>query len=274
MKKQAIWLAAPVLGLGLVTMGAVPAMAHDVSGSYWTTLDEINNSGASGEAWIEVDGDTATVTLNATGLAAEFDGNPYPHVQHIHIGAQGTCPDMSADENGDGIISTTEGGPSYGDIGTTLSVGDADKSPAGGLDLMAAPSGATITYEETFEMNHETRDALEAGTAVVVVHGLDPATQPEGATEPSDLVPELPLAATSPALCGALAMAPAGGVDTGVVSGDLVGTDVASTDVATAGVVGNEAGANALGFVAMGGILAVMTIAGIAVVRRRTASDS
>jgi hypothetical protein len=252
MKKKSMLITAPALGLGLLIMGASPAMAHDVSGSYSTTLDEINSSGASGEVWIDVEGDMATVTLNASGLAAEFDGSPYPHVQHIHIGAQGACPAPSADTNGDGIISTTEGAPFYGGIGTTLSVGTADKSPDAGLDLMVAPSGATIAYEETFQVDHATLDALEAGTAVVVVHGLDPATQPASGTSPSDLVPELPLAATSPALCGALAMAPAGGVDTGVVSA-ADGGDELST----------------MGFVALGGLLATMLLAGVTVLRRR-----
>ncbi|GEK79653.1 hypothetical protein [Agrococcus baldri] len=255
MKKTALLLVAPALGIGLVALSAAPAMAAHAEGSYSATLDEINSSGASGEVWIDVEGSEATVTLNASGLAAEFDGAPYPHVQHIHIGAQGVCPDMSADENGDGIISTTEGGPAYGEIGTTLSMGDADKSPAAGVDLMVAPSGDTISYEETFELDQATQDALAEGTAVVVVHGLDPATQPEGAMEPSDLVPELPLAATSPALCGALAMAPAGGVDTGVVTED---------------------GANGaqLGFVAAGATLAAMLAAGVYVARRRTVRDN
>ncbi|WP_404311751.1 hypothetical protein LG314_10410 [Agrococcus terreus] len=255
MKNKAVLLAAPAMGLGLVLAGAAPAMAHDASGSYMTTLDEINNSGASGEAWIELDGSTATVTINASGLAAEFDGAPYPHVQHIHIGAQGLCPSEDADENGDGIISTTEGGPSYGDIGTTLSVGDADKSPEAGLDLTVAPAGDTISYEETFEMDHATIDAIADGTAVVVVHGLDPATQPEAGTSPSDLMPELPLAATSPALCGAVMAAPAGGVDTGVGGG------------------AEDGSAAALGLTAIGGLLATATVAGVYMLRRRAAIE-
>lgn len=257
MKNKAVLLAAPALGLGIVMIGAAPAMALSGSTSYSAMLDELNNSGATGEVWIDLDGTTATVTLNASGLAAEFDGAPYPHVQHIHIGAQGTCPTESADENGDGIISTTEGASSYGAIGTTLSLGQADKSPAGGLDLAAAPSGATIAYEETFELDQATIDSLDAGTAVVVVHGLDPATQPESGMSPSDLVPELPLAATSPALCGALDVAPAGGVD----------TDVAT--VADAGTNGS-----ALGVAAIGGTLAAMIAAGAYVVRRRVIRDN
>lgn len=253
MKKTALLFAAPAIGIGLVAMGAAPAMAADGAQSFSTTLEEINNSGATGDAWIDVDGTSATVTVNASGLAAEFDGAPYPHVQHIHIAAEGTCPSPDADTNGDGIISTTEGAPFYGGIGQTLAVGAADKSPDGALDLMAAPSGATITYEETFDLSADSMASLEAGTAVVVVHGLDPATQPESATDPSDLVPELPLAATSPALCGALAMAPAGGVDTGVVT---------ATDD------------GALGMVAMGATLAAMAAAGIYVVRRRVVGEN
>lgn len=248
MKKQ--FVLAPALGLALVAMAAAPAMAADATGSYSSTLNQINNSGASGEVWIDVEGTTATVTLNASGLAAEFDGSPYPHVQHIHVGAQGVCPDMSADTNGDGIISTTEGAPSYGGIGTTLSEGDADKSPATGTDLTVAPSGATIEYMETFELNQETQDALANGTAVIVVHGLDPATQPEGATAPSDLVPTLPLAATSPALCGALKMQPAGSVDTGV-----------AYPMSTGGSDG--------GMLALGGVLGAAAIGGTYLLRRR-----
>lgn len=250
-KKQL--MVAPALGLALVAMAAAPATAADATGSYSATLNVINNSGASGEVWIDVEGATATVTLNASGLAAEFDGNPYPHVQHIHVGAQGVCPDISVDENGDGIISTTEGAPSYGGIGTTLSVGDADKSPAAGTNLTVAPSGASVEYMETFELNQETQDSLANGTAVIVVHGLDPATQPEGATAPSDLVPELPLAATSPALCGALEMQPAGSVDTGVAYPGNTG--------------GNDAG-----MLALGGVLGLAAIGGMYVLRRANAT--
>lgn len=256
MQKKIFLLAAPALGLGLVAMSAAPAMADHAEGSYSVTLGEINNSGASGEVWIDVVGAEATVTLTASGLAETFDGNPFPHVQHIHIGAQGVCPDMSVDENEDGIISTTEGAPSYGDIGTTLSVGGGDKSPDAGLDLAVAPSGSSIDYKETFELNEETQDALEAGTAVVVVHGLDPATQPEGATEPSDLVPELPLAATSPALCGTLELMPAGGADTGVVTASN------TTD-----------GSANMGFLALGGVLAAAAAGGLFTARRRATTS-
>lgn len=258
MKKKMLMFT-PALALGIVALTAGPAMANqsgamaNASGSYGGPLNEINNSGARGEAWVEVNGSSATVTLTASGLAETFNGNPYPHVQHIHGAAGGECPPASADSNGDGIISTTEGAPSYGGILTTLSVGAADKSPNGGLDLASAPSGSTINYNETFELDQATRDSLAAGTAVVVVHGLDPATQPASGTSPSDLAPELPLAATSPALCGPLQVMPAGGVATGIESG--------STGATGSGVD--------TGMLALGGMAAAAAAGGAFLVRRR-----
>ncbi|GAB3270566.1 hypothetical protein [Arthrobacter pigmenti] len=209
-------LLAPAVALGLTAMGAAPAMADHAEGSYSTTLNQVNSSGATGEAWVTVEGSQATVTIETSGLAETFKDGPYPHVQHVHIGAQGVCPTMADDANGDGIVSTPEGAPAYGAVGTTLSL-KGDTSPAAATDVTVAPSGGSYTYERTFELNQKTQDALANGTAVAVVHGLNPANQPAAATETmSELAPELPLAATAPALCGPLQMMPAGGADTGV----------------------------------------------------------
>lgn len=183
---------------------AMTAASAADSQTYQAPLQALNGSNASGSVMVKVNGNQATVTEKATGLAATFNGNPYPHVQHIHGGAQGVCPGPAADTSGDKVISTTEGGPSYGDIQTTLSK-SGDVSPAAGTTLEVAPSGGSFDYSRTFQINQPTLDALKAGTAVVVVHGLDPATLSQAAQgEKSDLVPALPLAATSPALCGTL----------------------------------------------------------------------
>jgi hypothetical protein len=169
---------------------------------------------------LTLNGSQATITEHATGLAATFSGAPYPHVQHIHIGAKGTCPTIAADTNGDGVISTTEGGPSYGAIGATLST-SGPTTPASGTVLNIAPSGASIDYSRTFTLDAATLASIQANTGVIVVHGLDPATlSAKAQAEKSDLVPSLPLAATSPALCGALvasqtAVVPNGGAATG-----------------------------------------------------------
>jgi hypothetical protein len=202
--KKSVLFAAPSVALG-IAMLAMPGVASAADAtSYQATLAPLNHSTASGTAMIQLNGSQATVTEHVSGLAATFSGKPYPHVQHIHIGAQGTCPDTSADKDGDGVISTTEGAPSYGAIGTTLSL-SGDTSPKAGTTLTVAPSGAGFDYNRTFALDAATLASLKAGTGVVVVHGLDPATlSAKAQAAKSDLVPSLPLAATSPALCGTL----------------------------------------------------------------------
>lgn len=221
MKKTAALLVVPILAFGGVALTAVPAFAADSGAtSYQAELGALNGSGASGTVMVDMTGDQATVTMKVSGLASTFNDAPYPHVQHIHIGAQGTCPTMSADKNGDGIVDTVEGQPAYGMIGTTLST-SGDTSKAAATDLKVAGMGSDYSYNRTFTVNAETAAAIQAGTASVVVHGLDPSTLTEKAQgEKSNLVPELPLAATSPALCGTLqasqmSQMPSGGAQTG-----------------------------------------------------------
>jgi CHRD domain len=255
MNKTLRFLAVPTLALGALALSGGPASAADHT--YQSTLSQINGSSASGTITVDVTGNQAHAVLKVSGLAPTFNNAPYPHVQHIHGGAQGTCPAPSADKDGDGVVSTTEGAPGYGGIVTTLST-SGDTSPAAGLDLKLAGQGASYTVDRTFDLNAETKAALEAGTAVVVVHGLDPATlSPAGQAAKSDLVPSLPLAATSPALCGTLKAGqmkmPAGGADTGVAQ---------------------QAGGVDAGTLALGGGLVLAAAAGGAYVVRRRGSGS
>ena len=255
MNKTLRFMAVPTLALAALALSGSPAMAADQS--YQSTLGQLNGSAGSGSITVDVKGNQAHVVLKVSGMPATFMDAPYPHVQHIHGGAQGTCPAPSADKDGDKVISTTEGAPFYGGIVTTLST-SGDTSPAAGLDLKVGGQGAAYTVDRTFELNAETKAALDAGTAVVVVHGLDPATlSAAGQAAKSDLAPTLPLAATSPALCGTLKAGqmkvPAGGADTGV--SQETGTDT--------------------GALAVGGGLALVALAGGAyVVRRRTAGSA
>jgi len=203
----------------MAAMGMSSAVAAG-STNYQATLDSINHSKGSGTLSLALNGNQATITEHVSGLAATFMNAPFPHVQHIHGGAMGTCPTMSADKNGDGVISTTEGGPSYGPIVTTLHK-TGDTSPAAGTNIKTAPSGASYSYSRTITLSADSVKAVKGGTAVIVVHGDDPTTLSKKAQgEKSDLVPSLPLAATSPALCGKLvvsqmASVPSGGVNTG-----------------------------------------------------------
>ncbi|HST71767.1 hypothetical protein [Kocuria rosea] len=215
-------LAVPTLALGALALQAAPAMAHE--SDMWSTqatLNTLNDSGTTGQAMVEVHGTQATVTVDVTGAAETFMDGPFPHAQHIHIHGQGTCPGPEADTDGDGVVNTTEGHPSYGMIGTSLTT-EGDTSPDSGLAVERFPGGSAYSYERTFELDAATSEALKAGTAVIVVHGVDPARMPAAAAEKmSDLDPALPAAATLPAACGTLTSTqmgamPEGGADTGV----------------------------------------------------------
>lgn len=243
-----------------ITIGALAALplalapgaasADHANGGYTATLAEINDSGGSGMFSLSIDGDQATVELSWSGLAAEFDGGPYPHVQHIHIGGEGVCPTQDLDANGDGIVNTPEGASAYGAVGTTLSL-SGSTGPGAATDISVAPGGGSTTYSRTFTMNQKTLDAISEGTGVVVVHGLNPADLSQEAQDASSpLVPELPQAATAPALCGALRSMPAGGVAAG--AGDASG------------------GAENLGMIGVGAGLALAGGATLALRRRQS----
>jgi hypothetical protein len=206
------------LAVASIPLAFAPGVANAADNSYQTTLNPLNGSSGSGMATVSLNGDQAQVKVSWSGLPDKFGGGPYPHVQHIHIGGAGHCPTQSADKNADGVISTTEGGPAYGAIGTTLST-KGDTSPKSGTDIKIAPGGANTDYSRSIKLSSDTVSSLKNGTAVIVVHGLDPTTLSKKAQkEKSDLVPSLPLAATSPALCGVLSAMPTGGAATGTGS--------------------------------------------------------
>ncbi|MGH3282627.1 MAG: hypothetical protein ACRDNW_26325, partial [Trebonia sp.] len=229
----------PLVGLGTLALAlALPgvAMAQTSGTTYQASMQPVplnGASGASGHLTLTLNGDQATVQETVSGLAAtiptdaatlkavnipqKFAGAPFPHVQHIHINGQDTCPTAAADANHDGVISTVEGQPPYGKIGTTLSTsGSTAASEA--TNITVAPSGGSFTYHRTFTLNQATLDAIKNHNAVIVVHGLNPATAPKASvTTPNSLNVVLPgetkpvaLLATAPALCGALAAMPAG----------------------------------------------------------------
>ncbi|MCV2489993.1 hypothetical protein OF117_11540 [Geodermatophilus sp. YIM 151500] len=236
----------------LLTMTAASA-AHD--GSYQAQLGALNGSGASGTGMVTLEGNSATVMIEAQGL---LPGSP--HAQHFHIGAQGSCPTDADDADGDGFVSVTEGAGYYGAIGTSLTT-EGDTSPDSGLavDRFPTAAGGSISYERTFDIPEDVQQAFAAGTAVLVLHGVDKdgSGQYDGDIA-SDLDPSLPMEATAPAACGPLARAqmgtaPSGGADTGAG--------------ATSGI--EQQAAIGVGAVALSGAAA----AGAVAYRRRSAAD-
>jgi hypothetical protein len=188
---------------GIATL-AVGQRAAAGGTSFTARLEPLNHVLGSGDVRLRLDGSTATITEHVNGLAASLDGGAYPHLQHIHIAGKAQCPSPSADTSGDGVIDIDEGIRVYGAIGTTLST-SGDTGPEAGHTLARVPVGTSFAYRRTIPLNTPTATSLAQGTAVVVVHGLDPATLPPSAQrEESEETTPTTLAVSSPALCGPL----------------------------------------------------------------------
>ncbi|MEU9602429.1 hypothetical protein AB0E06_37250 [Streptomyces sp. NPDC048109] len=227
----ALAVAAPMAAL------APAAVADDMSDhkemTFYADLDpfKVNKVRGYGEAEVHLKGRQVKVMIKAEGLLAGA-----PHAQHFHIAAKGICPPDSAatKHNGKLALSTVDGQPFYGPIGTSLTT-TGDTSPASALAVDRFPMGSKYHYERTFTVNKDTADSLRAGTAVVVVHGIDynGNGKYDNVLGPSQLDPKLPLEATAPALCGALNKSPHGGVH-----GGLGGTQASGVNTAAAGAGG------------------------------------
>jgi hypothetical protein len=194
-------------GAALVLVGAAymsltpAAFAQDM---FQADLEPLNNSGASGTANLALEGDQLTTDIASEGLAPGL-----PHAQHIHglEQAMSECPTLANDQDGDGLVNTTEGEPSYGPILTSFTT-EGDTSPESGLAVDRFPvanEDGTLTYGRTFEVPTNVADRL--GDFAVVQHGVDlngNGVYDEEAAGPSDLDPSLPQEATLPANCGVI----------------------------------------------------------------------
>ena len=132
-----------------------------------------------------------------------------PHAQHIHGFEQAVseCPTLAADDNGDGLVNTAEGLPSYGPIQASLTT-RGDTSPESALAVSRFPvanSGGFLRYERTFTVPRDVAWGL--GRMAIVQHGVD--LNHNGrydfkAAGRSELDPSLPQEATIPANCGVI----------------------------------------------------------------------
>ncbi|MFD3519049.1 hypothetical protein [Streptomyces sp. NPDC058653] len=238
--------------------GSSTASQGKAGETYQIDLAPLNGSAATGAALVSVENRKLTVKIEVSGLVPG-----QPHAQHIHGSTDGhdfRCPDASADKDGDGIVTTAEGLPMYGDINISLTTkGDTSKDSGLAVDRMPiADKDGKLTYSRTIDVSQDVQDHIK--DLHVVQHGIDVNGDKKydfGAGK-SELDPKLPQEATAPANCGmvkgaAVGSMPVGGVETGTAS---------------------SSGAQAPGMIA-GGTAAVLTAGGLFAVRRRarTAAD-
>jgi len=180
---------------------APAAFAQDM---FQADLEPLNNSGASGTADLALEGDQLTANIASEGLAPNL-----PHAQHIHglEQAMSECPTILNDQNGDNLVNTTEGEPSYGPILTSFTT-EGDTSPESGLAVDRFPvadENGNLTYGRTFGVPANVAERL--GDFAVVQHGVDlngNGVYDFEAAGASDLDPNLPQEATLPANCGTI----------------------------------------------------------------------
>ena len=198
------------LGLALVlavalSLSLAPVAFAQGTGQkvFMADLNPLNHSHAHGHAVLKKEGrmlDTKIVTTNmAPGL---------PHAQHIHGMAQAIseCPTLAADTNGDGLITTAEGLPSYGPIRVSLTT-RGDTSPASALAVNRFPtanSNGLLRYDRDLSVSRKV--ARNLGKFAIVQHGVDlnHNGRYDFSAGPSELDPSLPQEATIPANCGVI----------------------------------------------------------------------
>ncbi|MEV6794321.1 hypothetical protein AB0M87_20545 [Streptomyces sp. NPDC051320] len=103
-------------GLPLAPPTVASAQSSGGNGNYQATLDPVptNMVNGSGTVTVSLSGNRATVSVAANRL---LDNSP--HAPHIHVKGSGECPKAEAGHEHK-AISTSDGQPAYGKIGTSL----------------------------------------------------------------------------------------------------------------------------------------------------------
>lgn len=164
-----------VLGLTLGLLGCESATDSQVSDlslhrsasassaprPFTVDLHPLNGSGVWGSAYLQLEDGALTVTVSAEGLEADR-----PHAQHIHgnpkadgVPSNATCPPMSADADGDGLVSVGEGLPYYGPVLLALQ------------PFTTAPGGV-IEFEATYSDLSSLEPINSLQNRSIVLHGM------------------------------------------------------------------------------------------------------
>jgi predicted Ser/Thr protein kinase len=208
-RRRRYWWAG--LGAAAVVAAAVVAIVLLTSGGsssgpgqlYEAVLRPVpdNHVTGSGTAAVTLHGDTATFTVDVTGLVNAS------HPMHLHAFGEGICPPASAAQlfNGHLAISTTGGLKYYGPMAAALTL-SGDTSMNSMLAFSRYPSTGTIHYQRTIVLSTAAATAIRDGTGVIVVHGIDydHSGHYDNVLNRSELDNAVTQDATAPALCGTL----------------------------------------------------------------------
>lgn len=204
-----ITLTCILLALVLTTFAQSPGAATDDAGIFVAEIRELNphltDGDVAGYALLTVSGDQLDVTLVAKGLP---EGTRLAHIHGFaeDADAPATCPDASADSNGDGTVDLIE---TEATAGTTLIPFNAHPAE---LDILSetypeANEQGYLTYQVSVPLAElrtaakETYgiDDLALGQRVIFLHGVE-----DGVELPDSVqsLPDVPNTVTVPIGCG------------------------------------------------------------------------
>jgi serine/threonine protein kinase len=209
-RKRRYWWAG--VGAAAVVAAAVVAIVVLTSGGSSSGPSQLfeavlrpvpdNHVTGSGTAAVTLRGDTATFTVDATGLL-----NNASHPMHLHAFGEGICPPASAGQrfNGHLAISTNDGLKYYGPMAAALTL-SGDTSMASMLAFSRYPTTGVIHYRRTITISTAAATAIRDGTGVIVIHGIDydHSGHYDNVLNRSELDSAVSQDATAPALCGTL----------------------------------------------------------------------
>jgi hypothetical protein len=163
-----------------------------------------NKVDGSGNVTLTLDGNTADVKVDASGLPTNGE-----HLMHIHADGRDVCPPAGAarDHNGHRAITGKDGIPYYGRPLTSLTTSGDTTIQSAFASSARYESGKSFDYERKIDLGESMAARIRQGEGVVVVHGIDwdrdgkYGAVLQGARIPKD---ELSGELTAPALCGPL----------------------------------------------------------------------
>ncbi len=194
-------LAAAVVAVVLLTSGGSSSGPGQLFEAVLRPVAD-NHVTGSGTAAVTLRGDTATFTVDVTGLL-----NNASHPMHLHAFGEGICPPASAGHlyNGHLAISTTDGLKYYGPMAAALTL-SGDTTMDSMLAFSRYPLSGVIHYRRTITISTAAATAIRNGTGVIVVHGIDydHSGHYDNVLNRSELDDAVSQDATAPALCGTL----------------------------------------------------------------------
>lgn len=167
---------------------------------YSGTLVPLNGSTVNGQVTVDASQQPVAVTVEALEI-----GDELRHLQHLHVGGDGTCP--SASSARDKLLTTSDAHDAWGSPLMALTVeGDVGSDSQAALDRFPRAVDGALGYARTFDLPAPVV-AEDLDGAVYVLHGMPSLSGDESEYDGdrrSTLDADLPLETGLPIACAGL----------------------------------------------------------------------